>query len=468
MNNDNLPAVPSYAKVLLEEKSTAAYIEVIAPKYGGQEITLEILKSALDEAGVSYGIKEDVLREIALKRIYGKKLRVAEFAPPENGTDGTITYKFDKTFTICPVENEDGYIDYRELGRVRSITAGTVIAVITLPVEGKPGIDVQGREIAPVPPKKAAFTVGVGTVLSVDGLTLSASVSGHLVYDKNAFTVRRVLDINADIDFNTGNIEFLSDINVRGNVGEGFKVISTGGNVTIEGGIFSGALIKAAGNITLRQVANHCTIEAGGDVTANFCEYCDIRAEGNITASTLMICEAYCGGTLSTKGSKTGGIVGGRYTVLTGINVGNNIGSPNYPTTIISLGDNSILNAERERLLARNNKCDIEITDLTNIINYLNAKKKVDRYLLPEKEEILGGAVKKRIMLKRDINTSRERILEIDNLLTNRQDLKLEVMGTIYPKTKVNINTVHFEINGEWKNVSVFADDDNEVHYSPL
>jgi uncharacterized protein (DUF342 family) len=473
MQNENTkesqqPAVPAYAVVRFEDKYISASIEAVAPKDGGADITLEMLHNALNEASVCYGINEDLLKEIAEKKIYRKEFTIAKYTPPQNGINGTITYKFDRYVDALPIENDEGYVDYRELGRVRSITQGTVIANITLPVDGTPGKDVLGREIVALPPKKAAFSIGAGTVLSIDGLTLSAAASGHLVFDKNAFTVRRVLDIKADIDFNTGNIEFLSDINIRGNVGEGFKVISTGGNVTIEGGVFSGAVIKAAGNIIVLKVANHCAIEAGGNVTANFCEYCNIRADGNIDASTLMACEVYCGGVLTTKRSNTGGLVGGRINALTGINVGNNVGSPNYPTTIISLGENSILNAEREKLVARNERYENEITDLTMIIDYLNAKKKAERNLLPDREELLGKSVKKRIMCNRELKASRDRVEEIDNLLENRQELRLEVMGTIYPKTKINISTVRFETKNEWKHVSVFVDEDNEVHYSPL
>ncbi|MDR0903585.1 MAG: FapA family protein [Ruminococcus sp.] len=462
------PAVDCYAVVRLEEKNVSATIEVIAPKNGGKEVTLDLLKTALEEAGVCYGVIDETLEKIAAEKIYNKELFIAKYTPSTPGIDGTITYKFEKSVAAVPVENEKGYVDYRELGQIRCITAGTVIAVITLPIDGEAGRDVLDREIAPAPPKKAAFTVGVGTVLSIDGQTLSAAIDGHLVYDKNAFVVKRVLDIKADIDFNTGNIEFLSDINVHGNVGEGFKVVSTGGNVSIQGGVFSGAVIKASGSVTLKQVANHCTVEAGGNVTANFCEYCNIKAEGDITASTLIVCDVYCGGTLVTKGAKTGGLVGGRFTVLTGINIANNIGSPNYPTTVISLGDNSILEAERQKLLTSLVQFDNEITDLTMIIDYLNAKKKEDKSLLPDREELLGESVRKRIKRQRDIKTAKDRVSEIENLLTNRQDLKLEVLGSIYPKTQININTVHFETTDEWKRVSVAVDENDEIHFNPI
>jgi uncharacterized protein (DUF342 family) len=471
MNSENInspkpPAVDSFAAVKLGEKNFSASIEVFAPRGGGSDVTIDILKAALKDAGVCYGIDENVLTQIAERRIYRTTRTVAQYSPPKNGIDGTITYKFDKIINNIPIENEEGYVDYRELGNIKSITKGTVIADITLPIDGVPGRDVLGREIAPVPPKKAAFTVGVGTVLSADGLTLYAAVDGHLVYDKNAFSVRKVLDVKADIDFNTGNIEFISDINIRGNVGEGFKVVSTGGNVTIQGAIFSGAVIKAFGNITLNMVANHAKIEAGGNISAAFCEYCNLKAGGDITVQTMILSTAYCGGTLNCTGK--GGLVGGHYTVLSGAIINGNIGSPHYPQTEILLGNNTVLADERDRLLAEIESIEKQIIDLGNIVDFLNAKKRKDFTLTEEKEHLLGESVRTRIMKNRAVGGAKKRIEEIEQLLDNIQDLRMTVGGTVYSKTRLCINTAKYVVRDDLKNVTIFVDKNNNFHFDNM
>jgi uncharacterized protein (DUF342 family) len=463
-----LPVIDGYVKVALADKNTGAMIELVSPSNGGKDITKAMVKKALDEAGVIYGIHEVKIDDIVNEKLYDRIFTVAEYTPEIAGKNGYVEYKFDKVIELKPAEDDLGYVDYRELGRIRSITAGTVIADIFPPVDGVPGKDVLGREIVPTPGKKATFTVGVGTVLSLDGLTLSAAIDGHLVFDKNAFAVHRTLNIKADIDFNTGNIEFISDINVQGNVGEGFKVVSTGGHVNIAGGVFSGAHIEAKGNVTLKQVANHATIKAGGDIVAGFCEYCNIHAEGDVTASTLMICEVYCGGTLTTKGSRNGGIIGGRYTVLSGINCQNNIGSPNYPTTTISLGDNSILEAEKERIEERIAKLDLELTEIAMLVTFLNDKKKRELKLSPEREDMLGTSAKKKIMINRDIMYAKKRVAEIDNILKDNQSLRIDVAGTIYSKTRININTMHYDTDVDQKKISISVDQFNEVHIKPM
>jgi uncharacterized protein (DUF342 family) len=451
----------------LREANVSAVINITAPKYGGEHITYEKLCSAIEEAGIVFGLMEPTIKKTAEAKTYGRDVTIAVYKPPIAGKDGFITYKFDKYVSAIPTESEDGSVDYRELGQFRSILSGTLIAEITEPVEGKSGTDVLGHEIAPSPVKKAAFTVGVGTVLSLNGKTITAAIDGLLVWEKTCFAIRRVLDVKQDIDFNTGNIEFLGDINVKGNVGEGFKVVSTGGNITILGGVFSGAEIRAKGNVILKQVANHATIIAGGGINATFCEYCEVRAEGDITAQTMMISNVYCGGNLNSRGT-TGGLIGGRYTALCGIAVNNNVGSPHYPSTEIFLGNNTILTDERDRLIRTIENRKNEITDLTMIIDYLNEKKKQEFNLTEEKEELLGESVRKRIMRRGDISAANKRIEEIGIMLENRQDLRMEVRGTIFTKTKINIDTEHFELKNDWTKVSVYLDDEGEFHFSPL
>jgi uncharacterized protein (DUF342 family) len=465
---EKLPVIDGYVKVEFGEKSTTAMVAMIGPVGGGKHVTVDMIKAALADKGVCYGIHEVKIEDIVNQKLYDRFFTVAEYTPAVSGIDGFIEYKFEKYTDALPVEDEMGYVDYRELKRIRSITAGTTIAEITMPTDGTPGKDVLGREINPVPGKKAKFAVGVGTVLSLDGLTLSAASDGHLVYEKNAFVVHRSLNIKADIDFNTGNIEFISDISVQGNVGEGFKVVSTGGNVTINGGVFSGAHIEASGDVILKQVTNHATIKADGNITAGFCEYCDLRAEGDITASTLMMCEVYCGGTLVTKGSKNGGIIGGKYTVLTAINCQNNIGSPNYPITTISLGDNSILESEKERLEEKIALLERELTEIAMLVDYLNGKKKRELRLLPEHEERLGTSVKKRIMINREMMVTKKRVDELAEILENNQTLRIDVTGTLYAKTRININTMHYDTEVDQRKITVSVDEFNELRLIPM
>jgi uncharacterized protein (DUF342 family) len=451
--------------VLVSSNYSSASIYITAPKNGGLDVTAADVKQALKENNVTFGINELYITEICSNRAYEQDYVVAKWQPSVNGENGTITYKFEKFTSDVPVEDEAGFVDYKMLGTIRNIYKGTVIAEITLPTPGETGFDIRGQELLPKPGTKASYVVGTGTVLNDEGTIITALVDGALFFEGGAFVVRKEVTIKSDIDFKTGNIDFLGDVVISGDVFEGFRVSSSNGNVTIKGAVYS-AEITAKGDVEVKKGANHAKLNAGGSIRAMFCEYCDLKAEGDIEVQTLILSNAYCGGTLTTKGSN-GGLIGGRYTIITGAQV-NNIGSKHYPITEVTLGNNAVLANERFELTNSIENRNNEIRDLTLIIDYLNNKKKVDFKLPPEKEEVLGNAVRTRLIKNRDITQAKKRIDEIDTILANRQDLKLEVKGSIFPKTKIVINSCRYEVNTEWKHVTVFLDEDNEFHFAPM
>jgi uncharacterized protein (DUF342 family) len=451
--------------IMLSSNYSTATVYVFPPKFGGADVTPDDIKRALKDNNVTFGILEDKINEICENKEYDQDFVVAKWQQSVNGIDGTITYKYEKFASDVPVEDEAGFVDYKMLGTIRNIYRQTVIAEITLPTPGEPGFDVRGQELLPKPGTKASYVVGTGTVLNEEGTIITALIDGALFFEGGAFVVRKEVNIKSDIDFKTGNIDFLGDVIVSGDVFEGFRVTSTNGSVTIKGAVYS-AEVTAKCDVEIKKGANHAKLTAGGNIRAQFCEYCDLTAQGDIEAQTLILSNAYCGGTLSTKGAN-GGLIGGRYTLITGAQV-NNIGSPHYPITEVTLGNNAVLANERFELTASIENRNNEIRDLTLIIDYLNNKKKVDFKLPPEKDEILGNAVRTRLIKNRDISQANKRIAEIDAILANRQDLRLEVKGTIYPKTKIVINSCRYEVNTEWKRVSVYLDEDNEFHFAPM
>jgi uncharacterized protein (DUF342 family) len=462
--NDEIKSVPSYAKILISARSESASVIVMPPVGAGAEMSLEQLNEAVAAAGVCYGVRREVLAQIIESKLYNIEFDIAEYTPPTPGKNGSISYRFERVPTALLIENEEGNVNYRELGLFKSVLKDTVIADITPPEEGIHGMDVLGRDIAPKPVSKAAFSTGVGTVLSEDGLRIIAAIDGVINFEKTAFVVRHDLNIKADIDYNTGNIKFLGNINISGNVGEGFKVESTGGNVVIYGAVFSGAEITAAGSITLKQVCNHASVKAGGDINATFCEYCSLSADGDITAQTLIVSTVFCNGTLACKG----GLVGGNYTVLSGAIINGNVGAPHYPQTEIILGNNALLTEERDKLCSAIAKGEQEIIDLSMIVDYLNTKKREEFTITEEKEHMLGASVRSRIRKSRAVAEAKKRIEEIEHLLENVQELRMTVGGTVYGKTRFCINTAKCVVKDDLKNVSIYVDKENGFHFDNM
>jgi uncharacterized protein (DUF342 family) len=465
-NKENNAPVNASVQVDVNNNNSVASVHIIAPKNGGEHITAAMVDAALKERGVVFGIHEDAIKKIEKDHIYNQDVVVASWLVAENGVDGTITWKYDRETSGTPIEDERGNVDYKNLGTVRNIYKGTVLADITNPTDGTPGNDVLGNVLVPKPGKKASYQVGTNTALSEDGKRISATADGALTFKNGTFSIEHELIIKTNIDFATGNIEFIGDITVNGDVLEGFSVKSLSGNVTIKGGVYGGE-IGAAKAVVIKKGANHSKVTSGGDFNVMFCEYSDINCEGNLDATNLIICNVYCGGTLKIRG-KSGGLVGGRYTIMNEVEV-ENIGSSHYPVTEVTLGNNAVLTNEKSELMKTIEKRNQEIHDLTLIIDFLNDKKKRDRKPLPQdKEEILGNSVRTRLIKSREIQTMNKRITEIDETLQNKQNLRINCKGTIYPKTKIVINTSRYEVSNEWTRCSVYIGEDGEITFGQL
>lgn len=440
-----------------------AFVFVKPPSGTGKHVTEEGIKEALKVNNVVFGYRDDMIKMIVNERKYSQKLCVAVAQLPVDGVSGSITYKYAKTVEAAPTENEKGFVDYKDLGLIRIIRAGDVIADITLPTEGEPGIDVRGGKIQQYPGKKAQFSVGTNTKITDDGLHIVAAVDGQLVFKSNAFSVDTTVTINGDVDASIGNINFIGDVIIKGNICEGFKV-SSNSNITVSGEV-NGATLEAGGNITIKQGCIYSKITCHGNVSALFCERSSINCDGDISAQNYVICDIYCAGELITKASN-GSIIGGKYVVLNSLEA-SNIGSKTYTPTDITLGDNAILADEKTQLEMKIAATQKKIDDLTMIVNFLNEKKKELHKLPEEKEEMLATAVRQRVLSNVEIKNSQKRIEEINVYLGTKQQLWVKCKGYIYPGTRVTINDNVFKADMEYAHSMVSIGADGEISAMP-
>ncbi|MBD5138758.1 MAG: DUF342 domain-containing protein [Ruminococcus sp.] len=465
MPDNNILKLPvdSKVSVTVVSNGSEAYVTVEPPVNGGAEITANAIMHNLTEAGVTYGINEEAINKIADKKLYGERTLIAVWTPPVNGTDGTITYRYDKKVEIAPVEDEHGFVDYKNLGLVRTVHKGDIIADITLPTEGMPGTDVRGKALRQVIGKKAAYTIGTNTELSGDGTKIVALIDGNINFKNNAFVIDNVVTIAGDVDASVGNINFVGDVVVKGEVMEGFK-ISSNANIIVAGNV-NGAQLEADGDVIIKKGCINSKVVAHGSVTINFCERSDIKCDGTLTSSNFVICDVYCG-ELCVKGN-TGGLLGGKYTSLSSVEL-SNIGTKNYTPTMLTIGDNALLAEERDMLMKEIEKNQKSINDVTLIINFLNEKKKELRSLPEDKEKILGNACRQKILLGVEIKNLNKRVEEINITLASRQYLSVSCRGYMYPGVKIIINDAVFKADTEYVRTKIRLEEDGNIVAAPL
>lgn len=448
--------IAAYAVVEMTLGYKEAYVTIVPPKYGGADITVNAVESALREKGIVYGVDHEKVKEMVDAKRYDKQFTAACWLQPVNGENGEISYLFDFKNDTKPRENDDGFVDYRDLGIIRNITTGTVIAKIKLPTPGTPGIDLRNIHVPQIIGRKASFGIGDNTALSEDGTEITATADGHLRFSNGRFCVDTTVVIGGDVDASVGHIEFLGDVLVKGEVREGFRV-SSQKNITVYGNVTGGTLV-ANGDITIRKGSINSNIKSHGNIKMTFCEYSNIECDGDLQSTSYTFCNVNCAGQLIASGSP-GVIVGGQTVCLKNLTA-NTIGSRAYTKTHIVLGDNAIMFEEKNRALLEIKRLEEEIIKCGQIMDFLAAKKKELKTLPPDKEEMFSNAFKTKIVRQKEKSVIERKIEEIDVHLREKQDIGVNCKREMFPGVTIIINDSAYTVNDMIKTCRITLSDD--------
>ncbi len=219
--------------------------------------TIEEAKSILKSRGIVYGILEEELIK-AISEGTGKSVVVAKGQEPVDGTNDALVPKFKNNDHLVEV---NGRVDFYSIGKIASVEEGELVAEKVPGDEGKPGINILGAKTNQRRGRKYNLTAGKGTTISEDGLKIYAKTQGRPDIKGWVVNVNEVYEIKNDVDVSTGNIEFVGDVVIKGNIKEGMKV-RAGNDVILLGNITGGEII-AGGNVTVKNNIIGSTIKAG-------------------------------------------------------------------------------------------------------------------------------------------------------------------------------------------------------------
>ncbi len=286
------------------------------------------LHALIAEQGIVFGIDPLAIQEVKSflesREMEFKNFIIARGQDVGKSTNAFLRYDME----IGPIAGkllENGTIDFRERRIMVAVTAGQCVATKIPASQGTPGINVYGQETPAPVGKDLKIEVLNDAKFSRDTLQVTATKNGVLsIVNDSIIKVCSHQIILSDIDYQTGNIESMNCISIRGSVQPGFRV-TVGGDLEISGEVTS-AKIVSQGNLVVKGgiTGKNSVLEAKGDADINFIEQgtlkCGgmvvIRKEsyyGDITAGTDIRCHQaskIIGGNLYTEGSITTGDVG--------------------------------------------------------------------------------------------------------------------------------------------------------------
>lgn len=305
----------------------SAYLTLIPP-CGGKSAALEVL-DALRDQRIVHGIQHAALNA-ALAAGRCENLLIARGEPPEEGVPSAFEKLFgDAVEAAAADDDEQAVIKLTDISRLLLVHPQEPLMRRYPPVPGKSGTNIRNEVVMPRPVGNDPFAVDLPGAAPdpQDPNLLVATLAGQPVMMPRGVRVNPVIDV-ANVDLETGSIDFEGTLNVAGDIRAGMRVnvtgdilvkgtleaaeIFAGGNVSVKGGIIGRAEGRAGATHVLPP--NTARIRCGGSLQAHFAENAHVEAGDSIFIDReASHCELIAGKTIviGKAGPRGGYLVGG-------------------------------------------------------------------------------------------------------------------------------------------------------------
>lgn len=450
--------------IIVSKDKMRAYL-TLANRPGG-DYSIGGVKEALTKANITNGVHDERYIKAINEKRFDLEIVVAEGTPPENGEDGSIEMAIDMSNFKKPKLNEDGTVDLKEIGTVTNVAEGDVLFRKILATKGVAGMNVHNEVIAAKPGKEAKLPKGKNTTVSEDGMELLASCAGSFSAQDGALGVIDSFAVNGDVDYSTGNIDFVGDVHVTGNVITGFTV--KGAGVILIDGLVEGATIIGGGDVTISggvQGNDKAVIESGGNLTSKFLNQCHVTAKGDVTTQAeIRYCEIRSGGSVivGTAGSGKGVICGGTIAAKDLIQA-ENIGSEAGIETQLHVGISPEV-LERLQIIKQETKDSEEnLRKVEQANKILKSTKKQMGKMPPHKEKMFKESIKAEFVLKNQLQTMAREKEAIDTEMKELSEGKVSFSKTAYSGVTIRIGRNVRKIASRVDNTCFYLDADREI-----
>lgn len=264
-------------KLNISRDRLSAYLYLVKKVDESLSITISQLEEFVRGEKVTSGILYDNLKKLAQNpNNIEYPVMIAQGIPPVNGSDAYISIEDPKENTLTKEK-----INYRNVMRIPSVRNGQTIATVIPETNGVNGADVLGRVILAKNGKKLTIKPGKNVIFTGDQFV--ATIDGQVSITSKIISVNPVYEVKGDLDLKTGNIQFIGNVVIHGNVPNGYE-IHAGGDIKIFG-LVEGAHLQANGNILISggiAGGNKGTVTAVGNIHAAYLNQANVKTEQDL------------------------------------------------------------------------------------------------------------------------------------------------------------------------------------------
>jgi uncharacterized protein (DUF342 family) len=249
---------------------------------------MNILTGAFPTTVFDKRVVSDVVSLIGLgKPILNRRVSVG--TEPTNGSDGKILLLVRPYNGVGEQDQrEDIKFSFSQVHLFDNISEERVVARLYPPKAGKDGLDVLGNIIKPKAVNTVKISLDKSLVIQPSNNTddsessfenVIAKQSGLLINESSQLKISEDLTIKGNVDYHTGDIDFIGRIIVNGNIQPGFKVKGSKG-ILIKGDCQKAVLDSQDGDIEIKGFCVESEITAAKNVNLNIVHQSKIRAGG--------------------------------------------------------------------------------------------------------------------------------------------------------------------------------------------
>ncbi|WP_128894216.1 DUF342 domain-containing protein [Longirhabdus pacifica] len=455
-------SIDDYLQIEISVDEYNALLTWIIPPDDDWSFTIQELQDWLANKKIVYGISTEALANIVIDPSYygSKRIKIAQGKKPEQGKNGEIHYLYAHQESIhAPMQLDDGSVDYREVRTLANVKKGQAIARKLPPKMGEPGQTITGKTIQPTKGMEAHFKLGKNVVTNEDNTTLYAAIDGLVTIGEDGVVhILPLLEINGDVDYTIGNIEFVGHVMITGSVLPGFKVKAEG-NVHIRGNV-EGAIVEAGGSIEINAGIlgkKKTTIQSGKDIKTVFIQDANVHAKNNIIVTqSIMHSHVKAENQIICTGVR-GFIIGGL--IQAGEKVrANQIGNIMSTPTAIEVGvitdvrnDIYIYKEKYEHAVSNLNKLNQALAMLNQQIS--------NGQSVSEKLKMKVKLTNTYAQTKQEVEDCKQKLDVLEGALKGSNKAVIEVVSKIYGNTKLSMGRQKKDIKLEMERVTFFLDE---------
>lgn len=448
-----------YFRIVISPDQMTAFIDLNEELPTDFTVTPTALISFLAKYKVIHGINDYVISKITTNpQEMNYPVVVAKGTPAKDGVDAYLVNEVQTSTEESVIK-----FNFRNVLKIPSVKSGQLLASIVSATTGSEGKDVTGKQIPAKSGKPLKIRPGKNVIFNVS--QFFATSDGEISITNKQISVNPVFEVKGNLDLKVGNIDFIGNVVIRGNVPSGY-VIKCGGDVKISG-LVEGAIILADGNVYISggvTGGNKGKIVAKGNIQANFLNQANVYAGQNIYIQKSVlhskveaVASIYC---------NLGLVIGGEMFAGQDIHV-KEAGSRTYTKTILQAGFDKVLLEREQELQIQKNSIYENLEKLTQLEQQLVKIEQTTKKLTEEQKIILIKQRSTKNILGQQLDSIEEEVFQLELEKKEKPASKIYFYDRVHPNVTLQFNKYIKQIQIVHQR-SVFYFKNGEIEFEPI